>query len=64
MQVLLITPMIVPVILIAVGVFYVDVKVKRNNLLMGLVLAQTMLAVPIAMIVGASALKLRPSPRS
>lgn len=61
---LLITPMIVPVILIAVGVFDVHVKVKLNNSLMGPVLAQTMLAVPIAMIVVASALKLRPSPRS
>ena len=57
LQVLLITPMIVPVILIAVGVFYVYVKVKLNNSLMGLVLAHTMLAVPIVMIVVASALK-------
>ena len=57
LQVLLITPMIVPVILIAVGVFYVYVKVKLNNSLAGLVLAHTMLAVPIVMIVVASALK-------
>lgn len=57
LQVLLITPMIVPVILIAVGVFYVYVKVKLNNSLMGLVLAHAMLAVPIVMIVVASALK-------
>jgi len=57
LQVLLITPMIVPVILIAVAVFYVYVKVKLNNSLAGLVLAHTMLAVPIVMIVVASALK-------
>jgi putative spermidine/putrescine transport system permease protein len=49
--------MIVPVILIAVAVFYVYVKVKLNNSLAGLVLAHTMLAVPIVMIVVASALK-------
>jgi len=57
LQVMLITPMIVPVILIAVAVFYVYVKVKLNNSLAGLVLAHTMLAVPIVMIVVASALR-------
>jgi putative spermidine/putrescine transport system permease protein len=57
LQVMLITPMIVPVILIAVAVFYLYVKVKLNNSLAGLVLAHTMLAVPIVMIVVASALR-------
>jgi len=55
--VLLITPMIVPVILIAIAVFYVFVKIKLNNSLFGLVLAHAMLAVPVVMIVVASALK-------
>ena len=55
--VLLITPMIVPVILIAIAVFYVFVKIKLNNSLYGLVLAHAMLAVPVVMIVVASALK-------
>ena len=54
---LLITPMIVPVILIAVAVFYVYVKAKLNNTLLGLVLAHSMLAVPLVMIIVTSALK-------
>lgn len=57
LQVLLITPMIVPVILIAIAVFYVYVKAKLNNSLLGLVLAHSMLAVPLVMIIVGSALK-------
>lgn len=56
-RVLLITPMIVPVILIAVAVFYVYVKVKLNNSLAGLVLAHSMLALPLVLIVVTSALR-------
>ena len=56
-HVLLITPMIVPVILIAIAVFYVYVKAKLNNSLVGLVLAHSMLAVPLVMIIVTSALK-------
>jgi putative spermidine/putrescine transport system permease protein len=56
-HVLLIMPMIVPVILIAVAVFYVYVKAKLNNSLAGLVLAHAMLAVPLVVIVVTSALK-------
>jgi putative spermidine/putrescine transport system permease protein len=55
--VLLITPLIVPVILIAIAVFYVYVKARLNNSLLGLVLAHAMLSVPLVMIVVASALK-------
>ena len=54
---LLITPMIVPVVLIAIGVFYVYVKLKLVNSLMGIVLAHTMLALPLVMLMVASALK-------
>lgn len=56
-RVLLITPMIVPVILIAVAVFYVYVKAKLNNTLAGLVLAHSMLALPLVLIVVTSALR-------
>lgn len=56
LHVLLITPMIVPVILIAIAVFYVYVKAKLNNSLLGLVLAHAMLAVPLVLIVVNAAL--------
>ena len=54
---LMLTPMIVPVILVAIGVFYVYVKLKLVNSLMGIVLAHTMLALPLVMLMVASALK-------
>ncbi|MCC6869814.1 MAG: ABC transporter permease [Burkholderiales bacterium] len=56
LHVLLISPMIVPVILIGIAVFYVYVKIKLNNSLAGLVLAHSMLAVPLVLIVVTSAL--------
>jgi len=56
LHVLLISPMIVPVILIGIAVFYVYVKIKLNNSLAGLVLAPSMLAVPLVLIVVTSAL--------
>ncbi|MDE0524003.1 MAG: ABC transporter permease [Boseongicola sp.] len=48
---LLITPMIVPVILIAIGTFYAYGRVGMNNTIAGLVLAHSALALPIAIIV-------------
>lgn len=54
---LLITPMIVPVVLIAIGVFYVYVKLKLVNSLLGIVLAHSMLALPLVMMVVTAALK-------
>ena len=54
---LLITPMIVPVILIAIGTFYAYGKVGLNNTITGLVLAHTVLAAPLVMIVITSALR-------
>lgn len=56
-HVLLITPMIVPVILIAIAVFYLYVRIKLNNSLIGLVLSHSMLAVPLVTVIVSSALK-------
>lgn len=54
---ILLTPIVVPVILIAIGVFYAYVKLKLVNTLAGLVLADSMLAVPLVVMVVTSALK-------
>jgi putative spermidine/putrescine transport system permease protein len=56
-RLLLTTPMIVPVILLAIAVFYAYVKLKLVNSLTGIVLAHTMLAVPLVVIIVTSALK-------
>lgn len=53
---LMLTPMVVPVILVGIGVFYVYVKVHLVNTLLGLVLAHSMLGVPVVMMVVGSAL--------
>lgn len=53
----LITPMIVPVILIAIGVFYAFGRVSLNNSITGLVLAHSVLAIPLIMIVITAALR-------
>ena len=55
--VLLITPMIVPVILIAIGTFYAYGRVGLNNTISGLVLAHSVLAAPLVMIVITAALR-------
>ena len=55
--VLLMTPIIVPVILLGIAVFYAYVQLKIVNSLLGIVLAHTMLAVPIVMMIVTSALK-------
>ncbi len=55
--ILLITPMMVPLILLAIGAFYMYVKLQILYTLAGLVLAHTMLALPLVLIVTASALK-------
>lgn len=54
---LLITPMMVPVVLVAIGAFYVFVKMKLLYSLTGLVLAHSVLALPLVLIVTGSALK-------
>ncbi len=55
--VLLITPMMVPVVLVAIGAFYAYVKLGILYTLTGLVLAHTILALPLVLIVTGSALK-------
>ncbi|MFK8081145.1 MAG: ABC transporter permease [Granulosicoccus sp.] len=54
---LLITPMIVPVILIAIGTFYAFGRFGLNNTISGLVLAHTVIAIPLITIVITSALR-------
>lgn len=54
---LLLAPIMVPVILIAIGVFYVDVKLHLLNTLLGLVLADSTLAIPVATLVVSAALR-------
>ena len=53
----LITPIIVLVILIAIGAFYAYGRVGLNNTITGLVLAHAVLATPLVMIVITSALR-------
>ncbi len=53
----LITPMIVPVILIAIGTFYAFGRLGLNNSVTGLVLAHSVLASPLVMIVITAALR-------
>jgi putative spermidine/putrescine transport system permease protein len=55
--VLLITPMMVPLVLVAIGVFYVYVKLNILYTIAGLVLAHSVLALPLVVIVAGSALK-------
>ena len=55
--VLLIAPLMVPVVLIAIGAFYAYVKLGLIYTLAGLVLAHTILALPLVLIVVGSALK-------
>ena len=55
--VLLITPMMVPVILIAIGVFFAYAQVRLNNTMLGLVLAHSALALPVTLIVVSAGLR-------
>lgn len=55
--VLMLTPMMVPVVLVAIGAFYAYVKLKILYTILGLVLAHTVLALPLVVIVTGSALK-------
>ncbi|NVK34859.1 MAG: ABC transporter permease [Rhodobacteraceae bacterium] len=54
---LLITPMMVPLVLVAIGVFYVYVQVDLLYTITGLVMAHTILALPLVVIVVSSGLK-------
>ena len=55
--ILLISPMMIPIILIAIGVFYVYVQIKMVNTIPGLVIAHTMLALPLVLIIVSASLK-------
>ena len=55
--ILLITPMMVPVILIAIGVFFAYTRLRLNNTMAGLVLAHSALALPLCLIVISAGLK-------
>lgn len=53
----LLTPIVVPVILVGIGVFYAYVRLKLVNTLAGIVLAHSMLAIPLVMLVVTAALR-------
>ena len=53
----LVTPIMMPVILVGIGVFYVYVQIKMLNTMPGLVMAHAMLALPLVVLVVASGLK-------
>jgi putative spermidine/putrescine transport system permease protein len=53
----LLAPIVVPVILVGIGVFYVYARLGIVNTLTGIVLAHSMLAVPLVVMVVTSALK-------
>ncbi len=55
--ILLISPMMVPIILIGIGVFYIYAKLKIVFTVGGLVMAHVMLAIPLVLIIISSALK-------
>ncbi|MCZ4352031.1 ABC transporter permease [Roseovarius aestuarii] len=57
MMVLLTMPMIIPVILLAVGIFLTFAPVGLNSTIGGLVLAHTVLAIPLVMITVTAGLK-------
>lgn len=54
---LLVTPIVIPVILVGTAVFYAYVKLKLVNSLTGIVLAHSILAIPIVIMIVTSALK-------
>ncbi|MEM5365151.1 ABC transporter permease [Paraburkholderia azotifigens] len=50
MRTVLMLPMMVPLILVAIGTFFVYVRADLNNTIIGLVIAHTMLALPFVII--------------
>ena len=53
----LIIPLIVPVIIVAIGVFYLYARLNLVNTLLGLVLAHSVLAIPFVMVVMSAGFK-------
>lgn len=49
-QVLLMVPLIIPVILIAIGVFFLYARLNLNNTVAGLVFAHSLLAIPFVLV--------------
>ena len=56
-QLVLLAPIIIPVILVGIAVFYAYVQIRLVNSLIGIVLAHTILAIPIVVMIVTSALK-------
>ncbi len=56
-QGLLLTPIVVPVILVGIGVFYVYARLGLVNTMVGIIMAHSMLAVPLVVMIVTSALK-------
>ncbi len=54
--VIMISPIMIPLILVAIGVFYFYVQIKVVNSLLGLVLAHSLIAMPLVLIIVLSAL--------
>ena len=54
---LLLTPIIVPLVLVAIGVFYAFVRLKMVNTLAGIVFSHSMLAIPLVVLIVNAALK-------
>ena len=55
--VVLLLPLMVPIIMIAVGVFFLYAKLGMINTIVGLVMAHSMLAIPLVVIVVTAGLK-------
>lgn len=55
--VILVTPLMVPHIIVAIGVFFLYARVGANNSIIGLILAHTMLAIPFVLITTLSGLQ-------
>lgn len=55
--ILLVTPIMVPLILVAISVFYLYVQLNLVNTLAGLVLAHSILAIPLVLIIVSAALR-------
>jgi len=56
-QVLLLMPLLVPIIIIAIGVFYLYAKASLLNTIFGLVCAHSIMAIPFVMVTVTSGLK-------
>ena len=54
--VVMISPIMIPLILVAIGVFYFYVQMKMVNSILGLVLAHSLVAIPLVLIIVMSAL--------